>query len=527
MRADWRRDDEQPEGARVRVPKPPTEWEADDTVRQPATRRERETMMRQVRQGNAPQVAAVLPRDPSRGPNALQITGLVVLGAFMLLVGVFAAKVNNISGGKGITSVIGSVTNPRGQFPADKNRVRLLLIGKDFNYLISKDPKLNGQRYTKNARSDSIMYATLDLDTRKVSLLSIPRDTYVSEHVWMEEGGERRKILVHKINGTYLEGPRRLSETLTRVYGLPQPDYFVEVKIPGVQKIVDAVGGVEVETIDAMQYHDNQAGLHIDLPKGKQWINGKQAIGFARFREADIYVRNPDGSPVPTGRTTFLEKKRSEIVHSKEEGDPRRMARQQQLIRAMANRVKSMDNLLQVDHIINVGLDQVDTNLERMQIFALAALFRSIKPEDIESGTMPGDGGKVRGTWYFIPDKEKCRAMVEWLVEGKEQAANRVTTVTVLNGTRKRGAAAGVAERLRAAGFDVRVGGNADREAGEADTTQITYTKATVAARAEKVRGLVGGGTLAKDNGPDTSGVILTREQKADVTVVVGKDVAG
>lgn len=506
----------------MRIPKPPTGWEGAEPAQKPTGRREREAMMRDVRKGNAPIVSNTLPRStPSRGKGGLKVAGLVALGIVGLALGYAVAKLKVVTGGKGIGDTLGSITNPRGQFPADKNRIHILLIGKDFNYLISKNPKLNGMRYTTNARSDSIMYATLDLETRKVSLLSIPRDTWVSEHVWMQEGESRTRILVHKINGTYLEGKERLSEALTKAYGIPAPDYFVEVKIPGVQKVVDAVGGVEVETIDAMQYHDNQAGLHINLPKGKQWINGKEAIGFARFREADIYERNPDGSPIPASHNTFVKKKNHDIVHSKEEGDPRRMARQQQLIRAVVNRIKSPDNLLHIDQIINIGLEQVDTNLERMQLLALAALFRTIKPEDIESGTMVGDGKTIGGTWYFVPDKEKSHAMVEWLVDGNEEAANQITTVHILNGTGKRGGAAGVASQLRKAGFDVHVGASTEQEQ---ESTSITYSKAAVAARAERIQKILEHGTLAKDSGPDTSGAILTRDQKSDVTIIVGKD---
>lgn len=484
-------------------------------------------MMREVRAGNseAKKIAksAMPASSASSSRRLLGVLLLIALGVAFTFAGI---KLKNIGGGNSIQSIIGSIANPRGEF-AQKDKITILLIGKDYNRYISKTNRaLNGMPTSKESRSDSIMLATLDLKSQKVSLLSIPRDTYVY-NIDGEAG---------KINATYrLGGEKRLAATIEKLLGV-KPDYFVAVRIPGVAAIVDAVGGVEVETIDAMEYHDFWGGLHVNLPKGKQKINGQEAIGFARYRELDPYERNPDGSPIPilnsNGKPRLdsngnpLFKRRTKLVHSDEEGDPRRMARQQQLIRAIINKTKSFNNLLKIDEVVNVGLEQIETDLDRMQIFALAALFRSVKPEQIQSGTLPGDGGMRGSYWYFNLDEEKSKLMVDWLVRGDEAAGRALTTIEVQNGTSVAGAARLVVKQLRKGGYNATNGGNAERleTAGELETTRILYRKAAVLPRAKEIAAQLGGGKLIKEAAPDTTGVMKTSERLPDITIVLGKD---
>lgn len=405
------------------------------------------------------------------------------------------------------------VRNPRGYFPADRDRLNILLIGKDYSYLRTKsDPTLNGARYTADSRSDTIMMLSLDMKSQRVSVLSIPRDTRVTA-----PDGKTGKI-----NATYKRGGvRLLSETVSRVLGV-SPDYYVAVKPEAVEKLVDILGGVEVETIDAMEYHDAGAGLHINLPKGRQKINGDQAVGFARFREADIYARNPDGSGVYTGRKDSagnpIFRLRPRVHHSEEEGDGRRTARQQQLIRAMAAQAKQSQNWLKADQIIATAYGEIETSLTHAQLFALAALFRNMKPDQVQSATLEGKG-TTHGTYFLDLDERKTRAMVEWLLKGDEDAANRLTVVAVKNGTAVKGAARQAAAVLAREGFDANVlGGGGAAGAAEIDRTRILYGAAAVEKRARRIAALLGGGTLTK----------TPKEQmgETDVTVVLGRDLA-
>ncbi|MDX1934206.1 MAG: LCP family protein [Capsulimonadales bacterium] len=493
----------------------------------------RQQASRQIRTPNPPTRPPARPPVARRGMARMGVLGYIVL--FLLMIagvaaGVLYRSAEKVSNGKGAAALWKPLANPRSLFP-ERNRVNILLIGKDYDYdWTAKNPKLRGFRTSKNTRSDTIAMVSLDLANKKVSMLSVPRDTLVRAPETL--GSD--VMIEGKINGTYKRGGYPLlAATVGDLLGV-KPDYYVAVKPDALKKIVDALGGVEVETVDRLVYNDWAARLFVDLPKGRQTINGEQAIGFARFREADIYKRNPDHSPIPVpgSRTEFLRKPRREIIHSREEGEPRRMARQQQLIRAMAAKAQQPQNLLRMDELINVGLDQVDTDLDRMQIFALVSLFHDIKSDRMESGTLKGYGKMSSSAlggrgFFFHVDEEKKQAMVDWLLRGDEPASRRLTVVEVRNGTDTVGVGNRFAERLRSEGYDVRSVGNADRGEGghEVERTRIVFHTASVARRAEKVAVLLGGGTPVKEAWSEKSGPEV-EEDPADITVVIGRDMA-
>ncbi len=436
---------------------------------------------------------------PTRPPRkTARAVGLVVLAVVALVGGFTFAKLKSISGdGSGsVISVVESMINPRGEFPG-KERINIVLIGKDYNRLESKDPKLNGMPFTKGARADSIVVLSLDLNAGKVSALSVPRDTAIRR-----EDGQG----IGKINGTYARGgAEQLQDTLGELLGV-RPDYYVALKPDGVKNLVDKLGGVDVEAIDDMKYDDNWGQLHIDLKKGPLRIDGTQAVGFTRFREVK------PGTP-----------------HSKEEGDGRRMARQQMVIKAMVAEAKKPGNWLQVDDIIKFGLKQIETNLDQEQVFALGALFRNIQPEQMQTASLIGRGTS-RGTYFFVPDEEKKEALVDWLLKGDESAANRLTVVAVQNGTEVPGLARRVADLLREQGFDAKSTGNAgrDSESTEISETRILYGKAATQKRAERIAKMLGGGKLEKQVPSDvaTATPVSADPDAPDVTVVLGRDLA-
>lgn len=476
-------------------------------------RKLKEQAFRELRQGGPEGVKRKAKR--SRAKTVLLASALLAVAAVATAGGLTLKTLHNITNGKGAISFIETMRNPRGEFPK-KDRVTVLLIGKDYNWTSKGMPS------SKDSRSDSIMLLSLDLNTRKVSALSIPRDTYVEA-----PDGKRGKI-----NGTYARGGEKLLRaTIADKLGVT-PDYFIAVKTDGVKTIVDKLGGVEVETLDPMEYNDSWGQLHVELPKGKQVINGTQAIGFARYRHVDPYVRTPDGKPIYTGRkdsqgNPIFQARHPRPVPTAEDGDPRRMARQQQLIRAMTAKAKSFNNLFQLDDIVNTGLEQIETDLDREQIFALAALFRNIQPDQMQSDSLRGEG-HVRGAWYFFLDEDKVRSQVDWLIRGKEDAANSLTVVAVQNGTKVPGAASKVMRRLRQEGYDARNSGNAQKATtDDLPATKVVYTKASVLPRAKRIASLIGGGTLVKDPQPDKTGMMgLKRDEAIDIKIVLGRDLA-
>lgn len=453
---------------------------------------------------------------------------LTIVAGAAVFGGMLWSNLNKIGGIGGAPSVIGSFRDPKAQFPG-KDRLNILLIGKDYSYTwTKKNVALNGARYSKESRSDTIILLSLDLETKQVSALSIPRDTWVTA----PDGNQG------KINGTYARGGAPLlRKTVAELLGVA-PDYFVALKPDSVKSVVDVLGGVEVETRDAMSYDDDAAGLHIHLPKGSQTIDGTQAIGFARYRKVDAHERDPQtgkaiylGYKDSAGNPVFRMRPAGSIKPTQEDGDPRRMARQQQLMRAATAKAKSFNNLLQLDKVVSTGLEGIESDLSRSQIFALAALFRSIQPDQMQTATLEGRDVKRGRVWTFALDDEKKRAMVDWLLKGDESAADRLTVVSVTNNTNVLGAANHVVSLLRKQGFDAKCAGNAappgsKAAAGETTETRILYGKASAATRAQRIAQLLGGGQISKQVRPGTVNAAPKSADSADITVVLGRDLA-
>jgi polyisoprenyl-teichoic acid--peptidoglycan teichoic acid transferase len=304
---------------------------------------------------------------------------------------------------------------PESLFPG-RDRLNILCLGLDRNWTNQDLP------YTKDARSDTMIVVSLDLHQRTVAALSIPRDSlaHVPEHGWQ------------KINAAHQFGGVDLAvDTVSDFLNIPI-DYYIRVKIGAVEKVVDALGGVQVHVEKDMKYDDNWGQLHVDLKEGDQRLTGKQAEGYMRFRH--------DG-----------------------EGDFGRMRRQQQVLRALAQQLKSPATLLHLDEWIDVFTRNVDTNLSRKELMALARMFYDTHLQDIVTETLPGRNRTIDGIAYVEVYDQPKKDMVDWLLQGDEAAANRLLKVAVLNGCRRRADTEQVTQQLLQQELRARVAGRADR----------------------------------------------------------------
>jgi len=417
--------------------------------------------------------------------------------AFVTASATWVGKINKSlseDGSGGILQVWQGLRDPLSQFPS-KDRINILLVGKDYN----RDRK--GMEYTKNSRSDTIMMLSVDLVNKKIGAVSIPRDTKV-------RAPDGR---TGKINGTFARGGvDLLAETLKEMFDVDF-DYTVVIKPDAIEEIVNALGGVSVETIDEMHYDDNWGNLHIHLPKGPIRIDGKQAIGFARFREVNVFRMDARGRLIPIRG----------VQHSKEEGDGRRMARQQQLIRAMVSEANKPGNLWKADSIIDTGFKQLETNFKRIQLLALATLFRGAADGAMDTVVLEGEESTQGGAFYILLDENRARATVDWIIKGDETAGRRMVRVAVYNATDIPGAARKLADKLKEEGYDARSVGNCDA----VEKTEVLFKKAAIESRAESIAHTAGGGAIRKATEEEVLERRLGRDSD-DVIVVVGPDLA-
>ncbi|MGO8671976.1 MAG: LCP family protein [Capsulimonadaceae bacterium] len=306
--------------------------------------------------------------------------------------------------------------DPKGGFP-NKDKIVICGMGIDDNWT-DRD-----EVYTNAARTDTLFLLTLNLKDKTASMLSIPRDTYT--HIAGTDTSS-------KINSAYTTGgPARSVATVAEMTGI-QPDYYMVLNIDATKKLVDALGGVDVDVDHEMHYHDKWGHLSIDLMPGKnEHLDGDQAVGFARYR-------HPDAGMKPTP----------------EDGDERRMARQHILLRAMVVRAKNMLNIAQAGHLFDVAMQEIHTNLSRKQLLELARIYASIQPDEIRTASLPGeDFHGPHGGWDYRLYPDKMKAYLDWLVRGNPAASRQLVRVLIANGTSVPDLATHAADQLRKQGY--------------------------------------------------------------------------
>ena len=363
-----------------------------------------------------------------------------------------------------------------------------------------------------NYRTDSIILVRVDPPNKKVTLISIPRDTMVD----MGEHGTQ------KINAAYsFGGASYMVEQVSKLAGV-NISHYAELNFEEFTSIVDTLGGVEVTLPVAVSDMD-YAG--IDLPAGTQTLNGEQALGLCRSRHAyDAYGG----------------------------GDFYRSANQRMVIAAIIRKVLESDPA-SWPNLISQLADSVTTDLSATDILSLANQFKDLDTEnDIYSGSVPTTSQYINNLWYEVVDEDAWKTMMERTNAGEPPysdssqdftagVAGSVSTSTdssdsttdtestdpvysgtvlVLNGTTTSGLASSAANVLTSAGYST-IAGNADSTSHTTTTIVYNTSKSTSALGeamgvAEKLGLSV---TPAANPG--------TYSDNYDVVVVLGSDYTG
>nr|WP_275415724.1 LCP family protein [Leptolyngbya sp. CCY15150] len=201
-----------------------------------------------------------------------------------------------------------------------------------------------------DGRSDTMLLVRLEPESQTINVLSIPRDTQVDIPF---QG-------VTKVNhANAMGGARMAADVVSANLNDIEIDRYVRVNTEAFRQLVDLVGGVEVFVPYDMQYTDQTQGLEIDLQQGQQVLNGDQAEQFVRFRN--------DGY-----------------------GDIGRVQRQQQLIRALRDRLTSPSFLPQVPQAVDLLQSYIDTNLTVEEMLALVDFGLDLTSEDFRMVMLPG-----------------------------------------------------------------------------------------------------------------------------------------
>ena len=167
---------------------------------------------------------------------------------------------------------------------ADTAGTNWLLVGSDSRDGLSKAERR--QLHTGGdmgpQRTDTIMVIHID-DNGKATLISLPRDSYVTIPAHTGLDGSAVEDRKNKINTAYGKGGAPLLvETVERNTGL-HVDHYMEIGFKGIRDITNAVGGVNMCV--SADVTDKNSGL--SLLAGCQELNGKDALAYVRMRYAD------------------------------------------------------------------------------------------------------------------------------------------------------------------------------------------------------------------------------------------------
>lgn len=231
---------------------------------------------------------------------------------------------------------------------------------------------------SKGTRTDTIMLASVDFETGQVNILSIPRDTRLSINGRLD-----------KVNAAHAYGGPELSiETIRDFLGIDL-EYYVKVDYQIVQDLVNTIGGVEVDVPMNMKYSDPTADppLNINLKKGFQTLNGKQAHDFLRFRNNNSYTVGYD--------------------------DIGRIKTQQYFVKELAKQTLTPKNIFKIPSLIETYYDNVETNIPLTKMLKAAASASKINTENINTETVPGAGQYIGPVSYYIYERQATNTVVE------------------------------------------------------------------------------------------------------------------
>ncbi len=265
-----------------------------------------------------------------------------------------------------------------------REKINVLVVG------IDRDPP---------HRSDTVLVGNIDLRSYQVNLLSVPRDTLVT----LPDG--RRDKLAHAYAfGQNGEGNGILwvKQSVESLLGISIP-YYVTIDFEAFISSIDALGEVEIDVEKHLRYVDRSQDLYIDIPEGKQLLNGEELLKYVRFRHDAL-------------------------------GDVGRTYRQQKAVLAIINKLKAKSDWRKVFSAIKTFYQSVDTNFTLDQIVALARRIRDFDEDKLFATTMHSEPETINGISYLTANTQDIIDAIRALREGKPKVASENQSESKENG---------------------------------------------------------------------------------------------
>ena len=332
-------------------------------------------------------------------------------------------------------------------------------------------------------RTDSMIIVSVDATNNMVRLLSIPRDLWV-----YIPGHGYNRINTADLWGELAKkgsGPERIKKTIHHNLGIPI-HYYVRVDFEGFVKIIDAVGGIDVDVDCPLP--------DMKLSAGMDHMDGRRALRYARSR----YSTN----------------------------DFDRSRRQRKVLMALWDQALTLNIIPRLPELWWTMTNSFQTDLSLDQVITLAYVGAQLEPQDILSrainashvqGWMTPQGASV-----LLPRQDRIRALLEnyYTPVDPRKLAGADTALRVLNGSQRRDADQLAVANLKWAGYKAKAAGVADHQ--NYSQTQILVYSGNVDIAREIARDL----RVPAANIQDLTG---TAEQPdpakpVDFQVILGRD---
>jgi polyisoprenyl-teichoic acid--peptidoglycan teichoic acid transferase len=257
------------------------------------------------------------------------------------------------------------------------------IAGRTFNILLLGSDN-DGKYNFPQLLTQVIMIARVDTNNNSVSLVSIPRDSWV----YIPDAHGMHKIdqafyLGAVQHNNFDDGVRFARDTIESDYGITI-DRYAWVGLSGFARIIDTLGGVDIDIIHPIlddtypadtDPNDPFAYQRLSLAPGPQHLTGEQALDYVRSRHADLV------------------------------GDIGRTQRQQQVLEALKQKLNISSILSNLPKFLKDLSGQFYTDLSEQEMLALAAFGRSLPGNAIHQLTLgPGHGSQDFGTFAQVYD---------------------------------------------------------------------------------------------------------------------------
>ncbi len=271
-----------------------------------------------------------------------------------------------------------------------------------------------------DGRSDSMLLLRFNPQTEQLVVLSLPRDTrtYV------------RGQLTKLNEANYYGGPALAAESVSDLLGGVAIDRYMRINVQGVEKLIDALGGVTVNVPQDMRYQDDSQHLYINLKAGEQTLDGDKAMQFLRFR----YDR---------------------------QGDIGRVQRQQMFMRALTEQALNPATITRLPKILSVIQSNVDTNLSVEELLALVGYGAQINRSNVQMLMLPGTFSRPQDFTlsYWLPNHREIDALVsQYFGVGSNRSvasapSPHLTRVAIQDSTGNQSAVQAVTRALQDSGY--------------------------------------------------------------------------